>query len=64
MEIVKLGQSIKKDDNQKIEVLDRDLKALICDINQLTNYIKNIELLLKRQMRKRQCRLINKKKHF
>lgn len=61
VEIVKLGQSIKKDDNQKIEVLDRDLKALICDINQLTNYIKNIELLLKRRMRKRLCRLMTKK---
>ena len=63
VEIVKLGQSIKKDDNQKTEVLDRDMKALRYYINHLTKNIKNIELLLEKANEKETMQT-HDKKHY
>ena len=46
LEIVKLGNNIKEDCSQKIGILDRDIKALRYDINQLIKNIKSTDLLL------------------
>ena len=46
LEIVKLGNNIIEDCSQKIGFLDRDIKALRYDINQLSKNIKSTELLL------------------
>ena len=46
LEIVKPGNNIKEDCAQKINILDRDIKALRYDINQLSKNIKSTALLL------------------
>ena len=56
LEIVKIGHNMKEDNIQKIqkmEILDRDIKALRYDINMLTKNIKSTELLVNQLNEKR-----------
>ena len=46
LEVVKLGNNIREDSVKKINILDRDIKALRYDIKQLINSIKRTELLI------------------
>ena len=61
MEIVKLSQNIKEGDNQMIGVIDRDIKSLRYDINQLTKNNKSIELMLKKANAKETMQTHDKK---